>query len=115
MRTKILVIVVMLFATARLARAQYAGAMPGPSCQAPQMGANCQTPQMGPNCNCGPNSCNPCQQPPCGPPREATPPNPVPRDATPPSPPVETGVFVAPPRSGTSRGATGFRGVNFGT
>jgi hypothetical protein len=80
---------------------------PPPSCAA--------YPPAAPNCACGnpygcPN-CNPNCRPPCsppGPPKEGPP-----KEGPPelPNQPVETGVYLAPPRSGVTRGPVTYRGV----
>lgn len=96
-----------LVATQLVAAEQFS---PPPSCAA--------YPPAVPNCGCGnpygcPN-CNPNCRPPCnppGPPKEG-PPGP-PKEGPPemPNQPVETGVYLAPPRSGVMRGPMSFRGV----
>jgi hypothetical protein len=63
----------------------------------------------------GPPAC--VGKPPCGPPICETPEQPVPKEGPPEQPyaPREMGSYVAPPRSGVTRGAATFKGLDFGT
>ena len=80
-----------------------------PSCEAlPSRACNCGHPQ-------GCQRCNPCQ-PTCQPKEPCQPPGP-PREGVPPEQPElrEVGAYVAPPRTGSTRGASNFRGFDLGS
>ena len=74
-----------------------------------------QLPTRAPSCEVGPPACAGRQS--CCPPTCQPPENPTPKEGPPENPviPRETGNYVAPPRSGVARGATNFRGFDFGT